>query len=280
MLNWLILITVSLLVACGDADYSRAQGQETRNPASSNPSSKKKSQQPSEAPPCCDAVGAQPDPENAQVTPPPEVFVPVPVVGSYLAAFITDASGLALPNTEVVMEETGLQASSARTNSAGYVNLPVADPRKVERILVRRRTGTAVSESSLIIQATHFDALVRATYRIDAPNAVPQTLLEMRAGTNGSTLMLSNISNPANDKNPPRLGAINTAAVGGGESVTVNATDAESGLHPQAYSFDAGVTWVSSNRFVYPSGTSLPPGQIQVRDRAGNIAKTTFTLGL
>ncbi len=50
--------------------------------------------------------------------------------------------------------------------------------------------------------------------------------------------------------------------------VTVNAADSQSGLHPEAYSFDGGNTWTSSNTITVKNSFCLP---IAVRDNVGNI---------
>lgn len=56
----------------------------------------------------------------------------------------------------------------------------------------------------------------------------------------------------------------------------VFASDNESGLHADAYSFDGGTTWQASRQKIY-TGTSLnlAVNLIAVRDRAGNITKWT-----
>lgn len=51
--------------------------------------------------------------------------------------------------------------------------------------------------------------------------------------------------------------------------VNVNASDNESGLDAQAYSFDGGQNWGSSSGFLLEEGKDV---QLAVRDKAGNIA--------
>ena len=56
----------------------------------------------------------------------------------------------------------------------------------------------------------------------------------------------------------------------GNVTLTITATDDESGLHEEAYSFDGGVTWQADNYKEYSENTSGIV--IQVRDEVGNIA--------
>lgn len=55
----------------------------------------------------------------------------------------------------------------------------------------------------------------------------------------------------------------------GEAKLTILATDSQSGLHAQPYSFDNGLTWTSNNQLVLNSNQTL---SITVRDIAGNIA--------
>jgi len=58
------------------------------------------------------------------------------------------------------------------------------------------------------------------------------------------------------------------------KTLTVTATDNEA-LHPEAYSFDGGQTWRSTNTVTVATTTTWQTGQIQVRDAAGNINSNT-----
>ena len=64
-----------------------------------------------------------------------------------------------------------------------------------------------------------------------------------------------------------------------GLTVTVTASDA-GGLAAQAYSFNGGASWQTSNKFTATGSRSWVAGTIMVRDKAGNIAynKTTVTV--
>jgi hypothetical protein len=282
--NWLFLTILSLLVACGDASYSdvsQAAGNGSRKNSAQPAAGKQNPQDGSktniDAPLCC---GTQPtNTPQAGEDATSGVLQPVPVVGSYLAALVTDTSGIALPNTEVVLQETGHAEVKSISNNSGYVRLNIADPKKIERITVRRKMGSTLAESSLNFSNAEREIASLSTYSRQV-TALPAKLLEMRTGSSGSTLAIATVVNPETDTRPPQLGSINTTPAANGKTVIINASDAESGLHPQAYSFDGGVTWNSSNQFTGPVGSSIPAGQIQVRDRAGNITKSTFTLGL
>jgi hypothetical protein len=52
--------------------------------------------------------------------------------------------------------------------------------------------------------------------------------------------------------------------------LTVSAKDSQSGLNTNAYSFDGGKTWQSSNKKTYKNNTSGI--EIKVRDKAGNTS--------
>jgi hypothetical protein len=286
LLNWIILTTLTLLMACGEANYKKLLGNDPQQPTSQKPQGQN-NPKPSGTPLCCEAAQPAPDSEKeadarADVTP------PVPVVGSYLAARVTDANGIAVASAEVVLKEAEQPLVKAISNAAGLVTLPVVAPRRVEQILVRRRIGTSISESSLSLSSGDQDVASRATYSREKSEDRMQTLLEMRAGDHGSTLSLRSIRNAEiearsseTDTRPPQLNEINTSPSGANQKIiSINASDSESGLHWAAYSFDAGRTWSSSNQTTATTGTTLTAGQIQVRDRAGNIARTTFNLTL
>ena len=61
-------------------------------------------------------------------------------------------------------------------------------------------------------------------------------------------------------------------------AITVNATDSESGLANQAYSFDGGTTWQSSNTKTYTENTTGIV--IKVKDKAENITEYSQTLSI
>ena len=56
-----------------------------------------------------------------------------------------------------------------------------------------------------------------------------------------------------------------------GLTLTVTASDSESGLAEEAYSFNGGWTWQKSNQYTTVNGYTWVPGTIQVRDKAGNV---------
>ena len=74
------------------------------------------------------------------------------------------------------------------------------------------------------------------------------------------------------DKTPPTASAsadVTSASV----KITVTASDASSGLHSTAYSFDGGA-WQSSNVYLNDSAEAVT---IKVRDKANNIKEFTYT---
>ena len=66
-----------------------------------------------------------------------------------------------------------------------------------------------------------------------------------------------------------------TTSTIGNVTLEVEAEDNQSGLHDKAYSFDGGLTWQSSNKKIFSSNQNL---EIQVRDKAGNIRKTSISI--
>ena len=56
-----------------------------------------------------------------------------------------------------------------------------------------------------------------------------------------------------------------------GLTVTITASDADSGLAEEAYSFNGGWTWQKSNQYTAQGAYTWVPGTIQVRDKAGNV---------
>ena len=58
-------------------------------------------------------------------------------------------------------------------------------------------------------------------------------------------------------------------------TLTITASDAESGLHDTPYSFDGGKTWSASNTKVFTKNQVV---NIQVRDKVGNIYETSVTI--
>ena len=86
----------------------------------------------------------------------------------------------------------------------------------------------------------------------------------------------STVSVPAQtDTTPPSMKIVTS-----GLTVTVTASDTGSGLAAQAYSFNGGASWQTSNKFTATGTRSWVAGTIMVRDKAGNIAynKTTVTV--
>lgn len=63
----------------------------------------------------------------------------------------------------------------------------------------------------------------------------------------------------------------------GNVTVTVKASDSDSGLATKAYSFDSGKTWQSSNKYTVSKNQTL---QIWVKDKAGNIKKTSLKIAI
>ncbi len=81
------------------------------------------------------------------------------------------------------------------------------------------------------------------------------------------------------DTTPPVINSLELESLGCGKlKLTITATDAGSGLHEKAYSFDGGITYQESpiHEIVVSSGTSYTwsAGQARVRDSFGNVNTT------
>ena len=60
-------------------------------------------------------------------------------------------------------------------------------------------------------------------------------------------------------------------------TLTIQATDTGIGLHETPYSFDGGESWQETGEYTYTQSTKT---QIQVKDKAGNIAVYDFTINI
>lgn len=88
----------------------------------------------------------------------------------------------------------------------------------------------------------------------------------------GNTYTHEGINITKIDKTKPIISNVTgnpTNWTNGNVTLTVNASDAGSGLHATAYSFDNGVTWQSSNVKTYTENTNNIV--VKVRDIAGNV---------
>lgn len=269
MFVWLVAIAV-VVSGCGSLSYesssssaASASGQsQNKKPSSGQPESGSKQ--------CCDTGS----PQNDSSAPIP----PVPVVGSFLAGFVTGMDGAPLVNSTVVLEETGLPPVTKTSDANGLVRLEIADPNNIERISVQRRVAGITVENLVVLTVQQRQLAAGATY--SAGVSVPQNLLEMRVAADGSPLVLGGIMNPALDKAIPKINYSSMPRSEGQVELIITGSDAESGLHPQPYSFDGGATWTTQTRWTLPAGYTIQPGQIQVRDRAGNknVINGTITL--
>lgn len=79
------------------------------------------------------------------------------------------------------------------------------------------------------------------------------------------------------DRTPPQIGSFQAASDAWQSSVEllVNASDAQSGLDAEAYSFDGGASWGASNSYtVTKNGTY----RVSVRDAVGNVSTAETTV--
>lgn len=219
--------------------------------------------------------------KNPQVSGNGNPVAPVPVLGSYLVAVTVDSQGNVLSDASVNLEEDGLPSETGISDSRGMVKLRFADADRIFRLKFRR-SGASASVSVLTLTPEDKVALLDTMLSESDGVLVPPKILQIKLDAISGQLALTSIVNPQTDTTPPSVTGINTGSDGaGGKLVTINASDAQSGLNNTAYSFDGGSTWIASNQKSFPLGTSIPAGALLVRDKAGNIAKAnTFTLGL
>ena len=105
-------------------------------------------------------------------------------------------------------------------------------------------------------------------------NANGTIIARVTDGTNtvtGSTFVVDKI-----DRTPPTMSvAGNTTDWTINKTLTVTASDSESGLHATAYSFDDGKTWqISNSKTITTNGTYV----VKVRDAVGNIASQSIVV--
>lgn len=261
MFVWLLVIAV-LTSGCGSLVYDSSTTTATSASGRLQDNKAPSVQTESASKQCCDAPSVQ----NDATAPIP----PVPVVGSFLAGFVIDEKGFPLANAKVILEEKGLSPVTKTSNAAGLVRLEIADPDNIERIAVQRKVAGKTIENFVVLSLQQRQLAKVATYPADpAGSGVPENLLEMRAGAEGSPLILGRITNPAVDKTIPKIN-MNAFESGGQIVVDISGSDAESGLHPLPFSFDGGATWSTQTRWFLPLGSTIESGRVQVRDRAGN----------
>jgi hypothetical protein len=275
------LISILVLSGCGSETYD-SEGPVAREKTSStstrqNPANTKGKNAGVSSADASDGV----DGNNPQLGDNDGPLAPVPVLGSYLVAVTVDSQGNVLSDASVNLEEDGLPSETGVSDSKGIVKLRFANADKISRLKFKR-SGASASVSVLTLTPEDKVALLATVLREDDNVQVPPKILQIRADAISGQLAVTSIVNPQTDTTAPSVAGINTGSDGaGGKLVTINASDAQSGLNDTAYSFDGGLTWIASNQKSFPSGTSIPPGNLLVRDKAGNIAKVnSFTLGL
>jgi len=136
---------------------------------------------------------------------------------------------------------------------------------------------------------TEYQILENASSVIQADNwtSVPNSTLEISnlslgnvvvARTSDGALFGQQIRKEIKDTTKPTVTIENLPEVWTNENITlvVIASDNESDLHAQPYSFDGGSTWQTSNSKTY-SGTASAI-VIKVRDKAGNITTQTIDI--
>jgi hypothetical protein len=96
--------------------------------------------------------------------------------------------------------------------------------------------------------------------------------LQDRIGNTGTAII--NISHI--DTTPPIIHSLaQDSLTTGSKKLTVTATDTGVGLHPEAYSFDDGLTRQAEATKTFTTATT---GVIKVRDSLGNISSTGYSI--
>lgn len=275
MNRWAALTSLILLVGCGSEGEFKPQ-MNNKNPKSVAPGQ----QDNADVGGILGGSNTTNDKSTGSSTPKSEQPIPpVPVTGTYIVAIAVGEAGEILANAEVTLEETGATVQKAISNTAGQVRLNVSIPANVVKLSVKRRGSSLINVANL---SDAERARISESLNTEStnPNFVAPRAVQLKSSASQPTLAVTSIGNPAGDQKAPVIFGVNTSPSANGKLVRVNASDAESGLHERAYSFDGGVTWTAINESEFASGTTIPSGTIQVRDRALNISKYTINLGI
>lgn len=287
MFKFLVIAVISVVTGCGQSSYDGGTQSPTlrkprdlTNTSSANSSQKQTNSSADNGQSAESSKGAIQG--NADVVASDEVIPPQVVLGGYLTMVVTTGtSNTPVPAGVVSVLEEGVPEQQFETDSYGRVSMPIKNAYRVQRITIqqpRKRLTNIVNltdtdRKNLAATITETDVL--------ATGKLPEKVLNAAVQTTGGSIQLT-VQPGAKygiDTTPPSL-SFKTSDVAGGKSVMLVASDAGSGLHPEAYSFDGGGTWTANSERTFPSGTTIPAGQFVVRDNAGNQAKNTFALGL
>ncbi|MFZ9518939.1 MAG: hypothetical protein ACO3A4_00525 [Silvanigrellaceae bacterium] len=276
------LIAIFLVAGCSTGDFGSSTSSGRKKSQTSQSPGNSSNANGNQAADSAANVSKDNNGGSREVTENESPVAPVPVLGSYLVAMAVDLQGNPVSNAAVNLDEdAGSTSETGYSDAKGLVKLKFADANKISRIRLKR-AGASTSTSVLTLTSEDKKALLE-TVLLESDNVpVPPKLLQIKSDGSGGSVLIASIVNPQTDTTPPSVSGVNTAPDGaGGKLVTINASDAQTGLHDQAYSFDSGVTWSASNQKSFPTGTVLQSGTMRVRDRAGNVSiVNNFNLGL
>ncbi|MEY2987333.1 MAG: hypothetical protein RJB13_854 [Pseudomonadota bacterium] len=260
------LFVLGVSTGCGQSDFSLSQSQSGKPPARVNQDPESGVEQ------SRDSVNHS----NADASPvqqqPMKVSPPIPVIGSYLVGELLNEELMPVKDAEVTVEEAGVEPLMVKTDANGRYRIGIVSLGNVTSISVKGVSFQATLPASAVLKSTLEQAVEDKSGNI-------QKLLQLRLSTLRGVSQLSYqlVVAPEQDKLSPQM-TVQVSEVAGGIQVAVTAKDYESGLAELAYSFDKGVSWSRESIRTLPAGTTILPGTIVVRDRAGNRASNSITI--
>ncbi|MEN9809069.1 MAG: hypothetical protein RLZZ488_636 [Pseudomonadota bacterium] len=287
MFKFMVIAFISVMTGCGQSSYDGATQSPSfrKKPDATNPSNTNGTQNPSNSSAdTSQTTDTFKDPiqGNEDSVASDEVIPPQVVLGGYLTMVVTTGNANTPVSAGVVsVQEEGVPLHQVKTDRYGRVSIQLRNAFSVQRITIQQPSQGISSVLNLSdLDRKNLAATITQT-DILATGKLPEEVLNAACQPAGGAIQLSVQagSKYAIDTTPPSL-SFKTSDVAGGKSVTLVASDAGSGLHPEAYSFDGGKTWSANPERTFPSGTTAPAGQFVVRDNQGNTATNTFALGL
>jgi len=254
------------LVGCGQSEFSLSQSQSPKPPA-------RVAQDPERGVQTNPNSNSQSNADAIPVQQPKKVSPPIPVIGSYLVGELLNESRVPMKDAEVTVQEVGLEPTTVKTDANGRYRMGIVSLSTVTRISV----VSGNSQASFAIDANVVALMEQA---LEGKSGEVEKLFQLQLSslrTGSARLSYQLVVPPEADKVNPRM-SLKVLEVAGGIQVTVTAVDEESGLAPQAYSFDGGLSWTDSSVRALPAGTNIGPGLIVVRDRANNRASNNITI--
>lgn len=287
MFKLMVIAFISVMASCGQSSYVDATHLPSfrKKTDATSPSNTNATQNPSKSSAdtgqTTDTVKV-PVKGNEDSVASDEVIPPQVVLGGYLTMVVTTGTtNSPVPAGVVSVLEEGVPEQQFRTDSYGRVSMPIKNAYRAQRITIQQSSKsltnivnlTDTDRKNLAATITETDVL--------ATGKLPEKVLNAAVQTTGGSIQLTVQPGAEywSDTTPPDL-SFRTSDVAGGKSVMLVASDAGSGLHPEAYSFDGGVTWTANSERTFPSGTTIPAGQFVVRDNADNTASNNDILGL